>query len=341
MSRFFINRPNFAWVIAIFITLAGLLAIPSLPVAQYPNVAPPQISIWATYPGASASTVVDSVTSVIEEELNGAKGLLYYDSSNSSTGIAELTVTFAPGVDPNMAQVDVQNRLKKAEARLPRSVLTQGIQVEQATSNFLMIYALKYKGDDAGKDAVRLSDYAARNINNEIRRVPGVGKVMYFGTEAAMRVWVDPQKLLGYGLSVADVNAAITAQNVQVPAGSFGARPGNADQELSATIAVKGMLSSPEEFGRIVLRADGEGATVKLSDVARIEVGLQEYNFDALNSGKQAVAAAVQLSPGANALQTAEAVKARLAELSAGFPDDIEYTVPYDTSRFVDVVMAQ
>jgi len=339
MSRFFINRPNFAWVIAIFITLAGLLAIPSLPVAQYPNVAPPQISIWATYPGASASTVVDSVTSVIEEELNGAKGLLYYDSSNSSTGIAELTVTFAPGVDPNMAQVDVQNRLKKAEARLPRSVLTQGIQVEQATSNFLMIYALKYKGDDAGKDAVRLSDYAARNINNEIRRVPGVGKVMYFGTEAAMRVWVDPQKLLGYGLSVADVNAAITAQNVQVPAGSFGARPGNADQELSATIAVKGMLSSPEEFGRIVLRADGEGATVKLSDVARIEVGLQEYNFDALNSGKQAVAAAVQLSPGANALQTAEAVKARLAELSAGFPDDIEYTVPYDTSRFVDVAI--
>ncbi|ATE61799.1 efflux RND transporter permease subunit [Thauera sinica] len=339
LSKFFIDRPNFAWVIAIFIVLAGLLALPSLPVSQYPTVAPPQISIWAVYPGASAQTVVESVTSVIEEELNGAKGLLYYESSSSSAGIGEISVTFAPGTDPDLAQVDVQNRIKKAEARLPAPVIQQGLQIEQASAGFLMIYSLTYKGDDSGKDVVGLADFAARNVNNEIRRVDGVGKVQFFGAEAAMRVWVDPQKLIGYGLSVADVNAAIAAQNVQVPAGSFGGRPGAADQELSATIVVKGMLDTPEEFGRIVLRANADGSKVILSDVARLEVGRQDYNFELLDSGRKAVGAAVQLRPGANALQTAEAVKKRLDELSASFPADIEYSVPYDTSRFVDVAI--
>ncbi|ENO89821.1 multidrug efflux RND transporter permease subunit [Thauera linaloolentis] len=339
MPKFFIDRPNFAWVVAIFIILAGLLAMPSLPVAQYPVVAPPQISIWATYPGASASTVVDSVTSVIEEELNGAKGMLYYESSSSSTGIGEIVVTFAPGTDPDLAQVDVQNRIKKAEPRLPTEVTQQGLQIEQASSGFLMIYALRYKGDDSDKGVVGLADYAARNVNNEIRRVDGVGKVQFFGSEAAMRVWIDPQKLIGYGLSVADVNAAIAAQNAQVPAGSFGSRPGSAEQELTATIAVKGMLDSPEEFGRILLRTNADGSRVTLADVARLEIGSQDYNFEILNDAKKSVAAAVQLRPGANALQTAEAVKARLAELSAGFPADIEYSVPYDTSRFVDIAI--
>lgn len=339
MPNFFINRPNFAWVVAIFITLAGLLAIPSLPVSQFPVVAPPQISIWATYPGASASTLVDSVTSVIEEELNGAKGLLYYESSSSSTGIADITVTFEPGTDPDLAQVDVQNRIKRAEARLPTIVTQQGLQIEQASTGFLMLYTLTYKGDDSGKDVVGLSDFAARNVNNEIRRVPGVGKVQFFGAEAAMRVWIDPQKLLGYGLSIADVNAAIAAQNLQVPAGSFGSRPGSSEQELTATIAIKGMLDTPEEFGRIVLHANPDGSSVTLDDVARIEIGRQDYNFELLNSGKKAVGAAVQLRPGANALATAAAVKERLAELSVSFPDDIEYAVPYDTSRFVDVAI--
>nr|MBL8455939.1 multidrug efflux RND transporter permease subunit [Zoogloeaceae bacterium] len=341
MSRFFIDRPNFAWVIAIFITLAGLLAIPALPVSQYPVVAPPQISIWAVYPGASAATVVDSVTSVIEEELNGAKGLLYYESSSSSAGIGEITVTFAPGADPDLAQVDVQNRIKKAEARLPAAVVQQGLQIEQASAGFLLIYSLTYKDDTDGKDVVGLADYAARNVNNEIRRVPGVGKVQFFGAEAAMRVWIDPQKLLGYGLSIADVNAAIAAQNMQVPAGSFGSRPGSAAQELTATIAVKGMLDTPEEFGRIVLRANADGSRVTLADVARIEIGRQDYNFELLDSGKRAVGAAVQLSPGANALATAAAVKTRLAELSRNFPADIEYSVPYDTSRFVAVAITK
>lgn len=339
MSKFFIDRPNFAWVVAIFITLAGLLAIPTLPVSQFPTVAPPQISIWATYPGASATTVVDSVTSIIEEELNGAKGLLYYESSSSSAGIGQITVTFAPGTDPDLAQVEVQNRIKKAEARLPSAVTQLGLQIEQASSNFLMIYSLTYKDADSDKNVVGLADYAARNINNEIRRVPGVGKVQFFGAEAAMRVWIDPQKLIGYGLSVADVNAAVSAQNAQVPAGSFGSRPGSPEQELSATIAVKGMLDTPEEFGRIILRANSDGSKVTLADVARLEIGQQDYNFDSRENGRQGVAAAVQLSPGANALQTAEAVKARLAELSVNFPADVQYSVPYDTSRFVDVAI--
>src|SRR5690554_552863 len=193
LSNFFISRPNFAWVIAIFILMAGLLSLPSLPVAQYPNVAPPQISIIAVYPGASAETVVESVTSVIEDELNGARGLLYYESSSSSDGMAQITVTFEPGVDPDLAQVDVQNRIKRAEARLPAQVMQQGLQIEQASAGFLMIYTLQY--NDGGDDIVSLADYAMRNIHNEIRRVAGVGNVQIFSADAAMRIWVDPQKL--------------------------------------------------------------------------------------------------------------------------------------------------
>ena len=339
MSLFFIRRPNFAWVVALFISLAGLLAIPFLPVAQYPNVAPPQITVTATYPGASAQVLTDSVTSVIEEELNGAKNLLYFESTSNANGIAEITVTFQPGTDPELAQVDVQNRLKKAEARMPQAVLTLGIQTEQATAGFLLIYALSYK--DGGKDdnTTALADYAARNINNEIRRVPGVGKLQFFASEAAMRVWIDPQKLVGYGLSIDDVNNAIRAQNVQVPAGAFGSTPGSSEQQLTATLAVKGTLDNPDEFAAIVLRANQDGSRLTLGDVARIEVGSQDYNFGSRQDGKPAVAAAVQLSPGANAIQTAEAVKQRLTELSVNFPDNVEFSVPYDTSRFVDVAI--
>src|SRR5690554_1290466 len=277
MPQFFINRPNFAFVVAIFICLAGLLAIPSLPVAQYPNVAPPQIMIYATYPGASATILNETVTSLIEEELNGAKGLLYYESSSSSNGMAEINVTFEPGTDPDLAQVDVQNRLKRAEARLPQPVLDQGLQVEQASTNFLLIYALSYK--DTSKDPVGLADYAARNINNEIRRLPGVGRVQLYASERAMRVWVDPALLVGYGLSIGDVNRAIAAQNIQVPAGSFGEQPGTREQELTATLVVQDLLESPEEFASIVLRANPDGSAVRLGDVARVEMGREEYRF--------------------------------------------------------------
>ena len=339
MPLFFIRRPNFAWVVALFISLGGLLVIPFLPVAQYPNVAPPQITVTATYPGASAQVLTDSVTSVIEEELNGAKNLLYFESTSNANGIAEITVTFQPGTDPELAQVDVQNRLKKAEARMPQAVLTLGIQTEQATAGFLLIYALSYTDGDKDSDVTALADYAARSINNEIRRVPGVGKLQFFASEAAMRVWIDPQKLVGYGLSIDDVNNAIRAQNVQVPAGAFGSTPGSSEQELTATLAVKGTLDNPQEFAAIVLRANQDGSRLTLGDVARIEVGSQDYNFGSRQDGKPAVAAAVQLSPGANAIQTAEAVKQRLTELSANFPDNVEFSVPYDTSRFVDVAI--
>ena len=339
MPLFFIRRPNFAWVVALFISLGGLLVIPFLPVAQYPNVAPPQITVTATYPGASAQVLTDSVTSVIEEELNGAKNLLYFESTSNANGIAEITVTFQPGTDPELAQVDVQNRLKKAEARMPQAVLTLGIQTEQATAGFLLIYALSYTDGDKDANVTALADYAARNINNEIRRVNGVGKLQFFASEAAMRVWIDPQKLVGYGLSIDDVNNAIRAQNVQVPAGAFGSTPGSSEQELTATLAVKGTLDNPQEFAAIVLRANQDGSRLTLGDVARIEVGSQDYNFGSRQDGKPAVAAAVQLSPGANAIQTAEAVKQRLTELSANFPDNVEFSVPYDTSRFVDVAI--
>ncbi len=337
MPQFFINRPNFAFVVAIFICLAGLLAIPSLPVAQYPNVAPPQIMIYATYPGASATILNETVTSLIEEELNGAKGLLYYESSSSSNGMAEINVTFEPGTDPDMAQVDVQNRLKRAEARLPQPVLQQGLQVEQASSNFLMIYALSYKEGD--KDPVGLADYAARNINNEIRRIPGVGRVQMFASERALRVWVDPSRLVGFDLSIEDVNRAIAAQNVQVPAGSFGEQPGTSEQELTATLMVQGTLETAEEFSEIVLRANPNGSVVHLGDVARVEMGREEYRFSSRLNGQPAAAAAVQLTSDANAIATATAVKQRLEELSALFPQDMEYSIPYDTSIFVDVAI--
>ncbi|AUA33330.1 multidrug efflux RND transporter permease subunit [Pseudomonas sp. SGAir0191] len=339
MSEFFIRRPNFAWVVALFISLAGLLVMHKLPIAQYPNVAPPQISINATYPGASAKVMVDSVTSVIEQELNGAKGVLYFDSTSNSTGSAEIVVTFEPGTDPALAQMDVQNRLKKAEARLPQAVLSQGLQVEQASAGYLLMYALSYKDDSHNGDTAALGDYAARHINNEIQRVPGVGKLQFFASEAAMRVWVDPQKLVGYGLSVDTVSNAIRSQNIQVPAGSFGSSLGESSQELTATLAVKGMLESPEEFGRIILKAKADGSTVRLADVARLEIGSESYTFASRLNGKPSVAAAIQLAPGANALQTASAIKQRLAELSADFPADVTYAVPYDTSRFVDVAI--
>ncbi|MGC5698877.1 multidrug efflux RND transporter permease subunit [Pseudomonas sp. NFXW11] len=339
MSQFFIRRPNFAWVVALFISLAGLLVISKLPVAQYPNVAPPQIMVTATYPGASAKVLVESVTSVLEESLNGAKGLLYFESTNNSNGTAEIVVTFVPGTDPDLAQVDVQNRLKKAEARLPQAVLTQGLQVEQSSAGFLLIYALNYKDGTQHTNTTALGDYAARNINNELRRLPGVGKLQFFSSEAAMRVWIEPQKLVGYGLSIDDVSNAIREQNVQVPAGAFGSTPGSSVQELTATLAVKGTLNNPQEFSQIVLRANQDGSTVKLADVARVELGQENYNISSRLDGTPAVGGAIQLSPGANAIQTAGLVKQRLAELSAFFPEDVQYSIPYDTSRFVDVAI--
>ncbi|BCX68935.1 multidrug efflux RND transporter permease subunit [Pseudomonas izuensis] len=338
MPEFFINRPNFAWVIALLIALAGVLTLGTLPVSQYPDVAPPQISVSASYPGASAQIVGQNVTSLVEEELNGLKGLIYYES-NSANGSAETTITFKPGTDPDMAQVDVQNRLQRVIGRLPRAVIEQGLKVEQVRANFLMIYTLSYTDDQ--QESVGLADYAARAINNEIRRVAGVGRVQMYTAERAMRIWVDPTRLVGYNLSMADVGKAIAAQNVQVPAGSMGERPGPADQHITATVMVQGQLESVQAFGNIVLRANDDGSSVRIHDVARVELGRQDYRFDARLNGKPTAAMSVQLAPGANALQTAAAIKARLDQLSGTLPANMALNVPYDTSYFVDVAIKQ
>lgn len=339
MSKFFIYRPRFAWVIAIFISLAGLLAIRSLPVSQYPDVAPPQVMVNATYPGASAEVLNNSVASIIEEELNGAKGLLYFESSSDSTGSAGITATFKPGTDPDLALVDVQNRLKRVEARLPQAVTQQGLQVEQAMSSFLLMYTIG--AENGEKDAATLADFAVRSVNNEIRRIPGVGRVMMFGGEKAMRIWVDPQKLSSFGLSVPDVNRAILAQNIQIAAGNLADLPNQGVQEITASIQANGQLNSVEEFSRIVLKALPSGSNVVLGDIARIELGSQDYRQSTTLNGKIVAGVAVQLAPGANALETARSVKAKLAELSRSFPKGYVYAVPYDTSIFVDAAISK
>jgi multidrug efflux pump len=334
MPQFFIDRPIFAWVVALFILLAGALAIPQLPVAKYPNVAPPKVEVYAVYPGASAQTLDESVVSLIEQELNGTDGLMYFESQ-SSLGSASITATFKPGIDPEMAQVDVQNRLKAVESRLPQAVMQQGLQVEKVSSGFLMLVTLT--AHNSPLDEVALSDYLARNVMNEIKRIEGVGKAQLYGAERAMRIWIDPQKLIGFHMTPADVNQAIANQNAQVSAGSIGDLPGRPTQEITATVLVKGQLSTPEEFGDIVLRANPDGSTVRVRDVARVEIGSQEYQYGTRLNGKTATAFSVQLAPEANALSTATLIRAKMDELSRYFPAGVEYTIPYDTSPFVKV----
>ncbi|MCZ7886828.1 MULTISPECIES: efflux RND transporter permease subunit [Agrobacterium] len=335
MARFFIDRPIFAWVVAIFIMLAGLLAIPMLPIAQYPNVAPPQISIGTNYPGASPEDIYQSVTRPIEEELNGVPGLIYFESTSESSGRISINVTFEPGTNIGEAQVEVQNRIARVQPRLPRSVTQQGLRVEQAGTSFLMMVALT--SVDGNTDAIGLGDYLSRNVLGELRRVPGVGSAQLFATQRSMRIWMDPDKMLGLSLTSDDVINAIQAQNSQVAAGRIGASPNPVGQQISATVNVQGQLTSPEEFGSIVLRANPDGSSVRLRDVARVEVGGESYNFSSRLNGKPSAAIGVQLSPTANAMQTSEGVRATMEELSRYFPQGIEYEIPYDTSPFVKI----
>ncbi|WP_425640152.1 multidrug efflux RND transporter permease subunit [Agrobacterium radiobacter] len=335
MARFFIDRPIFAWVVAIFIMLAGLLAIPMLPIAQYPNVAPPQISVSTTYPGASPEDIYQSVTRPIEEELNGVPGLIYFESTSESSGRISINVTFAPGSNIGEAQVEVQNRIARVEPRLPQAVTQQGLRVEQAGTSFLMMVALT--SVDGNTDAIGLGDYLSRNVLGELRRVPGVGSAQLFATQRSMRIWMDPDKMLGLSLTSNDVISAIQAQNSQVAAGRIGASPNPIGQQISATVNVQGQLTSPEEFGSIVLRANPDGSSVRLRDVARVEVGGESYNFSSRLNGKPSAAIGVQLSPTGNALQTSEGVRATMEELSRYFPPGLEYEIPYDTSPFVKI----
>ena len=335
MARFFIDRPIFAWVVAIFIMLAGLLAIPMLPIAQYPNVAPPQISVSTTYPGASPEDIYQSVTRPIEEELNGVPGLIYFESTSESSGRISINVTFAPGSNIGEAQVEVQNRIARVEPRLPQAVTQQGLRVEQAGTSFLMMVALT--SVDGNTDAIGLGDYLSRNVLGELRRVPGVGSAQLFATQRSMRIWMDSDKMLGLSLTSNDVIGAIQAQNSQVAAGRIGASPNPIGQQISATVNVQGQLTSPEEFGSIVLRANPDGSSVRLRDVARVEVGGESYNFSSRLNGKPSAAIGVQLSPTGNALQTSEGVRATMEELSRYFPPGLEYEIPYDTSPFVKI----
>lgn len=335
MAQFFITRPIFAWVVAIFIMIAGVLAIPMLPVAQYPNVAPPQISIYTTYAGASPEDVYQSVTSPIEQELNSVDGLIYFESTSNATGLVQINATFEPGTDSAKASIDVQNAVRRVEARLPQVVKQQGVQVQEAGSSFLMMVALI--SEDGNLDAVGLGDYLNRNVLGEIQRIDGVGRAQVFASQRAMRIWIDPDKMVGLNLSAADISNAIASQNAQVAAGRIGARPNPINQQISATVLVKGQLTSPEEFGAIMLRANPDGSSVRLRDVARIEVGAETYNFSTRINGKPAAAIGIQLSPSGNAMETASAVRAKMAELATFFPAGLEYQIPYDTSPFVAV----
>ncbi len=335
MSRFFIDRPVFAWVIAIFIVLAGLIAIPQLPIARYPSVAPPSVSVSATYPGASPQTMNDSVVSLIERELSGVKNLLYFSSSTDTSGSASITATFKPGTNPELAQVDVQNRIKAVEARLPQTVRQNGLQVESASSGFLMLVDLI--SDNGRYDEVALSDYMARNMVEELRRIDGVGRVQLFGAEQAMRIWVDPAKLVSFGLSMSDLTAAISQQNVSIAPGRIGDEPARTGQRVTVPLTVEGQLTKPEEFAAIVLRANADGSKVVLGDVARVERGAASYGFVTRENGKPATSAAVQLSPGANAVKTADAIQKRIAELSPSLPTGMRYAVSFNTAPFVKI----
>jgi multidrug efflux pump len=335
MAKFFIDRPVFASVIALFVLLAGVLAIPKLPISQYPQIAPPTIIVNSIYPGASAKTVDESVTSLIEQEMNGAENMLYIESQSQSDGSSTVSVTFKNGTNPELAAVDVQNRLKRIEARLPQAVVQQGVTITRARSNLLMfVNLISTTGEQS---PVALGDYLARNVLNEIKRIPGVGVAQLFGTERAMRVWVDPDKLLGFKLTPTDVVQAIKAQNAQFSAGILGDLPAPAKQRIATSIVVTGQLATPEEFGNIVLRATPGGATVRIRDIGSVEVAGQSYGFAARLNGKDIAAVGIQLTPTANALETAKLVRAKMAELKKYFPPGVDYKIPYDTSLFINI----
>jgi len=335
MPRFFINRPIFAWVIAILVMLAGLLAIKTLPVSQYPAIAPPQIAINATYPGASAQTVQDTVTQVIEQKLNGIDNLIYMSSTSDSSGAVAITLTFKAGTDPNIAQVQVQNKLQLAVPLLPQIVQRQGISVVKSTRNFLLIVGLV--SEDGTMDRNALTDYMVSNLQDIISRLDGVGELMMFGTQNAMRIWLDPAKLDNFHLTTNDVIAAVQAQNAQVSAGQFGGLPAAKGQQLNATITARTLLQTPEQFDAIILRTNSDGSSVRLGDVAQSKIGTENYGIQSFYNGKPVGGMAIRLASGANALDTGDRVKAKMEELSKYFPPGMKVVYPYDTTPFVRI----
>ncbi|MGF6861947.1 hydrophobe/amphiphile efflux-1 (HAE1) family protein [Rhodobacteraceae bacterium MBR-64] len=335
MARFFIDRPIFAWVISIIIMGIGALSILILPVSQYPQIAPPSVAVSATYPGASAETVANTVTQIIEQQMTGLDGLRYISSSSTSSGLASITLTFETGTDPDIAQVQVQNKLGQASALLPEVVQRQGITVRKSSAGFLMVLGLI--STDGRLEQVDLADYMITNMVDEFSRLQGVGEVQVFGSKYAMRIWLDPLKLAAFELTPADVVQAVSEENAQISAGSFGDLPAPEGQQLNATITAQSLLRTPEDFQAIVLRAETDGGLVLLKDVARIEIGAESYGTIARFNRQPAAGMAIQLAPGANALDTGDLVKARVKELSAFFPENVQYIIPYDTTPFITI----
>lgn len=335
MARFFIDRPIFAWVLAIITMLAGVMAVLTLPIAQYPTIAPPAIAISATYPGASSKTLEDSVTQVIEQKMKGLDKLSYIASTSESSGSVTITLTFENGTDPDTAQVQVQNKLALATPLLPQEVQKQGVRVTKSANNFLNVLA--FVSEDGKLNGSDLSDYVAANVQDPISRVEGVGDTMLFGSQYAMRIWLDPSKLNSFNLTPLDVKNAIQAQNAQVSAGQLGGLPSTSSQQLNATITAQTRMKTADEFAGILLRTQASGAAVRLSDVARIELGGESYDTVARFNGKPAAGLAIKLATGANALNTVKAVDAKLAELSKFFPQGMKVIKPYDTTPFVRI----
>ncbi|MGI4799496.1 MAG: efflux RND transporter permease subunit, partial [Janthinobacterium lividum] len=333
MSRFFIDRPIFAWVLAIIMMIGGAISILSLPIAQYPSIAPPAVSITVTYPGASAETVQSTVVQVIEQQLSGIDHLLYFSSESDKDGSITITLSFDQGTDPDIAQVQVQNKLQLAQPRLPNVVQQQGIRVAKATKNFLLIAA--FVSTDNSMDSSDIANFVASKVQDPISRTTGVGDFQLFGTEYAMRIWLDPAKLNNYAMTPADVATAIQAQNVQVAAGELGGLPSVASQQLNATIIGPSYLNTPEEFGKILLRVSASGAQVHLSDVGHAELGAEQFSISTRYNDKPASGIAVKLASGANALDTVTAVKQTIESLRPNFPPGLDVVYPYDTSPFV------
>ncbi|MFP3556209.1 efflux RND transporter permease subunit [Paraburkholderia sp. SIMBA_049] len=333
MSKFFIDRPIFAWVIAIILMLAGAASIVELPVAQYPQIAPPAIQITANYPGASAKAVESTVTQVVEQQMSGLDNLLYMSSNSDDSGGSTITITFAPGTNPDIAQVQVQNKLSLAIPLVPQAVQQLGLQVTKSTSSYLLWIA--FTSDDGSMSYVDLTDYVASHVLDPISRINGVGQTRLLGSQYAMRIWLDPTKLTNYSLTPLDVTHAISSQNVQVAAGQIGGTPAVTNTVMQATISAATLLRTPEQFGNIQLRVNQDGSQVRLKDVARVELGAETYSFDTKFKGQPAAGFGIQLAPGANALQTVSAIQAKVNELSTSFPHGLAVHYPYDSSPFV------
>ena len=339
MSRYFIDRPIFAWVLAILTMLFGLLAARTLPIAQFPALAPPQISVTATFPGADATTLDKTTTQIIEQQLQGIDHLRYFSSQSSSSGIVTITLTFEQGTNPDTAQVQVNNKVQAALPLLPQDVQRQGVRVDKSSANFALVPGL-YSADNS-HDRSDLADMMASKIQEPVSRINGVGSFQLFGSQYAMRIWVDPMKLNSYQLTMADVTSAVQAQNAQVSAGQLGNLPAPATQQLNATVSVQSRLQTPEEFGQIRLKTDPDGSVVRLRDVARIELGSEAYGFSSQYNGHPATAAAIRFAPGADALKVTAAVKEKIADIAKQFPADVKVIYPWDTSPFVKVSLRQ